>query len=516
MADSPTPPVDDRRWYEGITRYQWLVLLIASLGWVFDIFEGQIFVASMNEAMPSLMEQLPGETEEAFTGRRRFYDNIALAAFLLGGATGGIIFGMLSDRIGRKQAMTFTILFYSLFTCVSAFSQEWWHLAGLRFLVAMGVGGEWAVASSLVFEVFPRRARAHVGGIFHASSIFGTWLAIAAGAFIIGNPWFDQLASDVGIPSLKWRLGFALGVLPALLIIWIRKNLKEPESWHQAKQRASEDSTQQVGRLQDLFASGLLLHTVVGFTLAAVGMATFWGVHIYGKDVFRAAAQNVEIEAAVADPDSLADPDVPGRSELVQQVSEVDNATSLTEETRTAVIAARKNQLKRWEMLGMFLVTTGGGIGLVSFGPISQRIGRRAAFLIYHVGGLIAALAMFQIDFDMDTLYVALPIFGFLTLGMHAGYAIYFPELYPTRLRGTGTGFCFNAGRIAAAPILFIAGWLQKDVGLSLGNACSLLSLLYLVGAVVLLFAPETRGRELFETAEDTQEPAGDAPATDV
>lgn len=87
MADSPTPPVDERRWYEGITRYQWLVLLIASLGWVFDIFEGQIFVASMNEAMPSLMEHLPDETQEAFDGRKRFYDNIALGAFLLGGAT---------------------------------------------------------------------------------------------------------------------------------------------------------------------------------------------------------------------------------------------------------------------------------------------------------------------------------------------------------------------------------------------------------------------------------------------
>lgn len=516
MADSPTPPVDERRWYEGITRYQWLVLLIASLGWVFDIFEGQIFVASMNEAMPSLMEHLPDETQEAFDGRKRFYDNIALGAFLLGGATGGIIFGMLSDRIGRKQAMTFTILFYSLFTCVSAFSQQWWHLAGLRFLVAMGVGGEWAVASSLVFEVFPRRARAHVGGIFHASSIFGTWLAIAAGAFIIGNPWFDQLATNAGIPSLKWRIGFALGVLPALLIIWIRKNLREPESWHQAKQRASEDATQQVGRIQDLFTSSLLRYTFVGFTLAAVGMATFWGVHIYGKDVFLAAARKIEVEATLADPQSIADPDIAGRAELVEQVEAAGSPSDLSEETRTAIVAARKNELKRWEMLGMFLVTTGGGLGLVSFGPISQRIGRRPAFLIYHIGGLVSALALFQLSLDMGTLYVALPVFGFLTLGMHAGYAIYFPELYPTRLRGTGTGFCFNAGRIAAAPILFIAGWLQKDVGLSLGNACSLLSLLYLVGAIVLLIAPETRGHELFETAEDTQQPPHDAAATDV
>ena len=127
-----------QRWYHGITRYQWLVLLIASLGWVFDVFEGQIFVASMNEAMPSLV---PAETTE---GQISQYNNIALGAFLLGGALGGIFFGMLSDRIGRTKTMSITILFYSVFTCLSAFSQEWWHMAGLRFLVAMGVGGEWA------------------------------------------------------------------------------------------------------------------------------------------------------------------------------------------------------------------------------------------------------------------------------------------------------------------------------------------------------------------------------------
>src|SRR5688500_1863531 len=110
----PQPP--EQCWYEGITRYQWLVLVIASLGWVFDVFEGQIFVASMNEAMPSLMERSPDESDNAFNGRKRFYDNIALGAFLAGGAIGGIAFGMLSDRIGRKRTMTLTILFYSLFT----------------------------------------------------------------------------------------------------------------------------------------------------------------------------------------------------------------------------------------------------------------------------------------------------------------------------------------------------------------------------------------------------------------
>ena len=112
---------NSEKWYSGITRYQWLVLTIASLGWIFDVFEGQIFVASMSEAMPSLVP------ESASTGQIALYNNIALASFLLGGALGGIFFGMLSDRIGRKRTMMLTIVFYTLFTCVSAFSQQWWR-----------------------------------------------------------------------------------------------------------------------------------------------------------------------------------------------------------------------------------------------------------------------------------------------------------------------------------------------------------------------------------------------------
>ncbi len=466
----------DPRWYQGITRYQWVVLIIASLGWVFDVFEGQIFVASMNEAMPSLMERAAEETDEQFGGRKRFYDNIALGAFLAGGAIGGIVFGMLSDRIGRKRTMTLTIIFYSLFTCVSAFSLEWWHLAALRFLVAMGVGGEWAVASSLVFEVFPKHARAHVGSIFHASSVFGTYLAIAAGAFIIGNPYFDEVAEQVGVSSLPWRLGFALGILPALLIIWIRRSLREPESWQAAKDRAAIDATQQVGRFGELFSPGLLRNTLVGFSLAAIGLATFWGVHIYGKNVLQDAAKRDFLAKAAA----------------VEEVS-VD---SLSSADQTALLKPYEDRIKRWEMLGMLLATTGGGLGLVSFGAISQRLGRRGAFLLYHAGGAAVALLLFQRTWDKPELFALLPVFGFLTLGMHAGYAIYFPELYPTRLRGTGAGFCFNGGRLAAAPILFATGWLQQ-AGWSLYNACSLLTLFYVVGAIVLLFAPETRGNDL-------------------
>lgn len=157
--------------------------------------------------------------------------------------------------------------------------------------------------------------------------------------------------------------------------------------------------------------------------------------------------------------------------------------------------------IKRWEMLGMILVTIGGGIGLVAFGPISERLGRRGAFLFYHLGGLGISLLLFLglAGESAATIGTALPVFGFLTLGMHAGYAVYFPELFPTRLRGTGGGFCFNGGRVLAAPILFLAGWMQSDWGFTLNGASALLSLLFLLGVLVLLIAPETRGQDLPE-----------------
>lgn len=474
MADNPPAISDDQPWYQGITRYQWTVLIIASLGWVFDIFEGQIFVASMKEAMNSLV---PEGTAE---GTKDKYKNITFAFFLLGGATGGVLFGMLSDRIGRKKTMTLTIVMYSLFTCFSAFSQEWWHMAIFRFLVAMGVGGEWAVASSMVAEVFPERARARVSGIFHASSVLGTWLATAVATILIGSDSIQSWADSVDYPTLPWRLGFGLGVLPALLIIWIRRSLREPEGWERAKTEAKGDTAKALGRIPDLFKGELLRPTLIGVSLAAIGMATFWGAHVFGKNLLMRDY----------------------KAEVLAENS--DNPAELSDDQKKAIFADNAAAIKRWEMLGMFLVTTGGGLGLLSFGPLCERLGRRKTFLLFHLAGFAAAMVAFQLLHGVGVLCVALPVFGFLTLGMHAGYAIYFPELYPTRLRGTGAGFCFNFGRILAAPILFLSGTLRETeerggYGFSLEDAASLLCTLFLAGVVALIFAPETKGRELPE-----------------
>lgn len=458
-------------WYRGITRYQWLVLFIACLGWIFDVFEGQIFVASMRDAIPSLLGTAAEHPEVSR------WNDWGFAAFAFGGALGGIYFGILSDRIGRSKTMILTILFYSVFTLFQAFVTAPWQLMVLRFLVAMGVGGEWAVASAMVAEVMPERVRHITSSIFHASSVLGTLLAVAAGAFIVGNPNFG------------WRWAFAIGVLPALLTLWIRWKLREPEKWTQAQEAARSHTGPATGRIGDLFNRENLRNTLVGVGLSSIGLVTFWGCHIYGKDALLARAQKA---ALIAEGVALAPPATAGLSpeEVVATLKPYNQAKGA---------AFQKHDVKKAEMRGMMLNTIGGGLGLVLFGWISQRLGRKGAFILYHLAGFALAWLLFKIwipgEASDTVLMIALPVFGFFTLGMHAGYAVYFPELFPTRLRGTGAGFCFNGGRILQGVAFFALG----AMGLATATKALYLAPLYLLGAVIVLFGRETRGSHLPE-----------------
>lgn len=464
MADSS----DNLKWYQGISRYQWMVLAIASLGWVFDIFEGQIFVASMRDAMPDLLGVASDDASV------RIWNDRAFGFFLLGGAFGGVLFGILSDRIGRSKTLIVTILFYSLFTCLSAFSQEAWHMVVLRFLVAMGVGGEWAVASAMIAEVMPKRSRPVMSSIFHASSVFGTLLAVAAIALLIGNQELNMRLADRGIDG--WRVGFAIGVLPALLTLWIRWKMREPDSWTAARDRARQDETQATGRLRDLFSAAHLRSTIIGVTLATIGLVTFWGGHIYGKNALMRKAQSEVL--------------------LAEGI-----AMDANQKVKSVAFEKHKAQIKRAEMSSMTLNTIGAGIGLVFFGGISNRLGRKGAFVLYHTMAFVMMMVLFKgliaNDASKMALMVCLPIFGFFTVGMHAGYAVYFPELYPTRLRSTGAGFCFNMGRLGTAAAFF--GFAAMAAPPDAETKAIWLAPLFLIGVVVVLFAKETRGEELPE-----------------
>lgn len=426
-----SPSETSQPWYYEVTRYQWLVLIIASAGWVFDVYEGQIFNITRNQMLNDIVPQAEANV--------KWYGDFFLAIFLFGGTVGGLLAGTLADRFGRRPIMIATILAYSVFSGLTFFATELWQVAVLRFLVAVGVGGEWAVAASLVAEVFPPKARAQASGIFHATSILGTWLAALAGLAVGSN----------------WQYAYLVGILPALLIVWVRSSVKEPERW-QEKKNAAKSSTgpEKLGSFQQLLlASPWSFRAFMGMGLAAVGLGTFWAVTVSGQDLMR---------------------------ELLLRNGVTPDAAAQQAKFAYGIVQA-----------------AGGGIGLLSFGPLAARFGRKPTFIVFQIVALAIVPVVCFLPQTYWQLLFLLPLFGFFTLGIHAGYAIYFPELFPTHLRATGTSFCFNGGRVVAVPVLLAAGMLKSEIDLRI--AVSLLALLFLVGVVIMLFLPETKGQELPE-----------------
>ena len=423
------------RWYDGITRYQWIVFVIACLGWIFDVFEGQIFAVFKSPAMSSLLNV--AESDPAVD----WFGNVGFASFLIGGAFGGLIFGILADRIGRRQSMVWSILTYSFFTGLHYFAQNPWHIVVLRFFVAMGVAGEWAIAASLVAEVFPKKARALAGGIFHASSVMGAVLAAGIGMFL-------DKATD-------WRPAFLVGLLPGLLVVWVLVSLKESEKWQAATAKGSDDEKPKPksGSLRELLGPGpWRSRALIGLGLASIGLGTYWGIYAWGPEL----------------------------------VHEVLGDSVSPEERRSAASFAY-----------LIMNFTGGFAGLVLFAPITMFTNRRIAFAFYHIGAIIVVPITFLSCQEYWHTMVLLPVTAFFVVGMHAGYAIYFPELFPTRLRATGASFCFNVGRFVSAFMLLVRGYLRDQLGLRW--AVTLMASLFLVGLVLLIFAPETKDEELLE-----------------
>lgn len=433
----PVPPPS--RWYQGVTRYQWLVLIVASLGWAFDVFEGQIYNITRGDMLPDLLRRAdPSLANETVAVQTRAWGERFLGIFLIGGTIGGWLFSSMADRWGRKPVMALTILFYSVFSGCTAFATELWHVGVLRFLVAMGVGGEWAVGAALVAEVFPRHARERASGIFHAASVCGIWLAAAAGLLV----------------GTQWRWAYLVGVIPALLVLWVRVSIREPESWKEAKQSKGA----RMGSFRELFGDPRWRsHAIAGSLLAMIGLATFWGVAIAGQNIAEDLLRKLGAPAA----------EMSSRSKIA---------------------------------FG-FIQTTGGFIGQLAIGPLCAVLGRRRTFALMHIAAFVMTLAVCWVPGyfgSYGVLLFLLPIFGFFVQGIHAGYAVYFPELFPTHLRATGAGFCFNTGRILAAPVLIWgSAWMKAT--LPLPQAISVLGGLFLLGLVVLPFLPETKGKGLPE-----------------
>ncbi len=420
-------------WRHGVTSYQWRVLLVAWLGWVFDSMDATIYAIVLHPALHELLHAGGAPVSDGDIGK---YGGIIFSIFLVGWAIGGVLFGVAADYFGRTKTLIVTILIYTVFTGLAALAQDWWHLAVYRFLTALGVGGEWAAGAALVAEVWPEDKRAKAAGLLQSAWAVGFFFAAA----------FNLLLRDYG-----WRVLFLVGVVPAAVALLIRLWVKEPERWVKAHEQETQTGAAGRSKIAELLRKPLLSPTLVGSALAFVAVFGLWGATNWTATLVRR---------------------LPGMAEL-------DPATVATNVS-----------------FAIMSLNIGALAGYLSFGPLADRFGRRPVFALMCAGSLVMLPVIFLVPRPYEEVLWLLPILGFFNNGIFSGFPIYLPELYPTRLRATGAGFCFNAGRVLAAAGPFMTGMLEQSLG-SLGRAASAIALIYIVGLVVLPFAPETRGKPL-------------------
>jgi MFS family permease len=446
--DTPTRGKQSTAPREPLTGYHWLVIIIASAGWLFDCMDQRIFALSRE---PAIREILGAGTPQAVIGN---WGAWATTAMIFGWATGGIIFGMMSDRWGRVKTMAVTLIFYSGFTGLSGLANTIPVFLLFRFMVGLGVGGMFGAATTLVAESVPAWARAIA---------LGSLQALSAGGNIIGS-----LVSTVVQPGKAdymfgmsgWRILFFVGILPAILIVPILFVLKEPAKWREAKERSrnSADKSKHIGSIGDLLHEPRWRRNLfVGVGLGLAGMAGLWGIGFFSPELI---------------------------------------STALKGEPQQVVDLVRG--------YGTALQDVGAFLGIMAFTVVATTLGRRPAFFGAFVLCLIATIYVFNNLESGTDAYWMLPLMGFAQLSVFGGYAIYFPELFPTRLRGTGVGFCYNTVRYLAAafpPLLMFLNRLLIENGVDqpFRKAATMLSFIFVLGIITLIWAPETKGKPLPE-----------------
>lgn len=472
-SDIPADSAATGPWWKELNRYHWFVFVVAALGWLFDTMDQQLFTLGRPLAMVDLIKQLPEETKEQVTLRRGEFGGYATSIFLIGWATGGLIFGVLGDRWGRVKTMLATIIVYSIFTGLSSFSRGFWDFALWRFLTGLGVGGEFAVGVSLVAEVMPSRARPHALGLLQALSAIG-----------------NITAAVIGMMGTDWRTMFMIGSAPALLSLLVRRRLKEPERWQSVS--TTDGVAKQLGSYGELFGNRELRYRAfIGLLLASAGVIGLWGIGFFTADLQREVfGPVIEKEGLHGQPQEF----------LFKLFTGKDPATA----DKAAVLKFLSGTVLLLQNIGAFF-------GIFMFSHVSHYLGRRATFGICFFTAMLTTANVFwnlgKVN-GVNDIFWMVPLMGFFQLSVFGGYAIYFPELFPTRLRSTGTSFCYNVGRFVAAVGPFTLGKLIRHVfadyaaqgaAVPFRMAGVTMCSIFVLGLIALPFAPETKGKPLPE-----------------
>jgi MFS family permease len=455
MLDRPTSTTVSNRQglLEGVNGYHWLVFLIASGGWLFDCMDQRIFVLAREPAMRDLLGS------EATDAMVKAWGAKATFSMMVGWATGGILFGMMSDRWGRVKTMIATLLAYTLFSGLTGLARTGNEFLLYRFLGGLGIGGMFGASTTLVAESVPSRVRPLALGFMQALSAVGN----ITGSLL--STWIQPGQADFSRGYAGWRFIFFAGTVPAMLAVPIALILREPEPWKEAKRRAreSQDASQQVGSILDLFRHPLWRrNALVGIMLGLAGMAGLWGIGFFSPELIS-----------------------------------------------TALKGAPQKMVDTVRGYGTALQDVGAFLGMMTFTIVATYVGRRIAFFGAFILCLATTIFVFNHLRSGSDAYWMLPMMGFAQLSVFGGYSIYFPELFPTRLRGTGVGFCYNTVRYLAAvfpPLLAGLNTLLLHYAINepFRKSATILSFVFLLGLVALIWAPETKGKPLPETSART------------
>jgi len=448
-AVQTSPLTGSRAAFLGLSGYHWLVIAAGWAGWGFDVYDAVLFNFVARNCIPTLLHLAPGSA--AASSAVAFWNGAITSTLLVSWALGGLLFGWVADRIGRKRALFATITIYALGTGLCALSGSLWQLILFRALAGLGIGGEWGIGAALVAEAVPEQRRVEAGVIMQTGSPLGVVLAGAV-SYQIAGVWLAHS------PQSAWRYVFLAGLLPVLLAIGVRVFLRESARWEASRASSPPSSP------RELFAPPLRAATLGGLFVATVAILTWWGcnafVPLLGSSLAASEAQRLGLSGPAAQ----------------------------------ALAAA-------WQTQASNAFNLGGLAGAFAAVPLARLLGRRPMFMSYFLFSALALFATFGLALAPHARLSLLFLVGAGVYGVFAGFTFYLPELFPARLRATGAGFCYNTGRVLASCGPLVVGIVSAAAG---GSSAALMQVLFWLALVPLaaglisrFVLVETRGREL-------------------
>lgn len=435
----------------GMTGYHWLVIAAAWLGWGFDVFDALLFNFVAPNAVPTLLG-LPLGSAQAREATV-FWTGVLSAVLLVGWAVGGVLFGWLADRIGRKRALLTTIGIYAGGTAMCALATDIWQLTFFRALASLGIGGEWAIGAALVAETVPENRRVEAATLLQTASPLGIVLASFANYQIAGVWLADS-------PETSWRFVFLCGLAPVLVAVIVRLFVHESEHWERNVARARPAA------VRELFSPALRAFTLSGFLTSVTALLTWWACNAFLPLL--------------------------GSTLAAEHAAHV----GLGPEAGRLLAEGWKAQASNW-------FNFGGLLGAFLAIPLARLLGRRPMFVAYFGYSALLLFATFGLDFAPETRLRMLFLVGIGVYGVFSTFVFYLPELFPARLRASGAGLCYNSGRIVAALGPLVVGAVSAAAG---GSSAVIIQALFWVGLIPLsaalaarFFVVETRGRALPE-----------------